>query len=149
MERGLKNFIPRMVSFMFLFFIFFFHPFVIMVRIKNRTPRRHHVPPAILFSRKRQLLLNLLRLFQCLGIEVRIRRMRHRNIDYDHYITLPPPPPIHPLPPSPSFTPIPTEEINQTLEEDPLPFSPSPFTPDFISEINETLLTSTPPPSTP
>lgn len=139
-----------MVSFMFLFFIFFFRTFVIMVRIKNGTPRRHHVPPAILFSRKRQLLLNLLHLFQRLGVEVRIRRMRYRNIVHDHYITLPPPPSNLPLPSPPLFTPIPTEEINQTLEEDPLPFSPSPFTPDFISEINETLLISTPPPpSTP
>ena len=111
-----------------------------MVRIKSRTPRQHHVPPAILFSRKRQLLLNLFRLLQRLGIEVRIRRMRRRNINFDDYVTLPPPSPVYPLYPPPLSTPIPPQENNQTLEEDPLPFPPSPFTPDFISEISETLL---------
>jgi len=103
-----------------------------MARMKHNHPRRHHVPPAILFSRKRQLLFNIIRLFQHLGVEVRINRLRPRNLIHDFNNCIP----VSPNPPSftPSlFPPFCYQEGEQTLEEDNLPDTPNPNSPDILA----------------
>lgn len=96
-----------------------------MTRIKQRNPRQHYVPPSLLFSRKRQLLLRLIRLFQLLGVEVRISKLRCRNLDYDFSSYIP----IAPNPPSYHTTLLPTflyQKGEQTLEQDTLPDTANP-----------------------
>jgi len=108
-----------------------------MPRRKNKNPRRHHVPPAVLFSRKRQLLYNLIRVLQRVGIEVRICRMRYRDNNYAYYDDVPTPPISLPLPPPSLPTSLYLQENNETLEQDTLPDSPSPCTPDFLADSQE------------
>ena len=108
-----------------------------MARIKHRYPRQHYVPPAILFARKRQLLLRLISLFQLLGIEVRISTLRRRNLDADFAACLP----VFPNPPSYNTTllpPLSYQEGEQTLAEDTLPDTTSAISKIVITDDEKT-----------
>lgn len=81
-ERGDKNIYSPVVSIP-LFTRGAFSVLILMVeasmpRNKSKNPVRNYVPPATI-SRRKQLCLQLIRLFQRIGIEVRITRMRYRD----------------------------------------------------------------------
>ena len=105
-----------------------------MVRRKNKTPRRHHVPPSILFSRKRELVNNLIRILQRVGIEMRICRMRYRDLSNVYHDAVPTLTTTVPVLITTIPNPVCYEEGMQTLAQDTLPDSPSPCTPDFLAD---------------